>query len=162
MGGVRPIGPSQMTKIQSQHWFASQSTPIWVGDLGTQTIEQFCCFLDNRSYQTTTKEELGRLCAEALPHMKEMDGFVGSIEWPLHRAYFCVTHAPKSVYLSSDSLPECPRATLADFERGIESFVETWKSCGHSMVQLDCGLESLVLGYKLKQFGFSSIPAGKN
>jgi hypothetical protein len=161
MGGVRPIGPSQMTKEQSQHWFASQSTPVWVGDLGTQTLEQLFRFLGSH-LQEASIEHTDRLCAEALPNMKAMDGFVGSIEWPLHRAYFCVTHAPKSVYLSADSLPECPCVTLADFEQGIESFVETWKSCGHSMVQLDCGLESLVLGYKLKQFGFSSIPAGKN
>jgi hypothetical protein len=89
--------------------------------------------------------------------MGEMDGFVGSIDWPLHRAYFCVAHAPKSVYLSSEALPECPCVTLADFEKGIDSFVETWKSYG--MVQLDCGIESLVLGYKLKQLGLSSIPA---
>ena len=163
MGGVRPVGPSRMTKEESLRWFASQTRPVWVGDLGTQTLEQLCLFLELRSYSySTSKEASDHLCEASIKVMGEMDGFVGSIDWPLHRAYFCVAHAPKSVYLSAEALPECPRVTLADFEQGIDLFAETWKSRGHSMVQLDCGLESLVLGYKLKQVGISSIPYDKN
>jgi len=154
MGGVRPIGPSRLSEPDSRAWFsaATRETTTWVGSLDKPTLEHLYRFLaGNRK-----NSEL----SELMEHIGEMDAFVGSIEAPLQRAYFCVSYLPKSVYLSTEAvvLPNPHRVSIEDFKDGIDAFAEVCKAKGIATVQLDCGLQSLFLGYKLKQIGISSIP----
>jgi hypothetical protein len=134
-----------MTRDESEHWFSTQTHPVWVGALDAITVERlrfFVAFRPTQPYPPRLlndegSEGLDSLCSNVLQHIGTMDAFVGSSEAPFQLAYFISEYAPTSVFLASDT---------------------SWKTSHKVQAVQESGIRSLAQGYFLKQTGISSIP----